>query len=75
MYLVLMVPWPNEEEGNKHVQEKAPKEVVDLFGRLVPYMDGKHHIEEIMYREAVSRKQLGLVLKYYRQYIVTMYHS
>ncbi|CAO3613983.1 unnamed protein product [Cunninghamella echinulata] len=77
MYLVLMVPWPpNEEEGgNKHLQEKAPKEVVDLFARLVPYMDGKHYIEEIMYREAVSRKQLGLVLKYYRQYIVTMYHS
>ncbi|KAI8089142.1 nitrogen permease regulator of amino acid transport activity 3-domain-containing protein [Halteromyces radiatus] len=74
MFLVLMQPWPNDEEGGKWAHEKAPKEVADLLVRLVPYMDGKHPIEEIMYREAVSRKQLGLVLKYYRQYIVTMYH-
>ncbi|KAI8071414.1 nitrogen permease regulator of amino acid transport activity 3-domain-containing protein [Gongronella butleri] len=75
MYLTLMVPWPSEEEGIKWAHDKAPKEVADLFIRLVPYMDGKHHIDEIMYREAVSRKQLALVLKYYRQHIVTMYHS
>ncbi|ORX51232.1 hypothetical protein DM01DRAFT_1307641 [Hesseltinella vesiculosa] len=75
MYLVLMVPWPSDEEGAKWAHEKAPKEVVDLFVRLVPYMDGKHHIDEITYREAVSRKQLALVLKYYRQHIVTMYYS
>ncbi|ORZ13998.1 nitrogen permease regulator of amino acid transport activity 3-domain-containing protein [Absidia repens] len=73
MFLVLMEPWPNDEEGGKWAHEKAPKEVADLLVRLVPYMDGKHPIEEIMYREAVSRKQLGLVLKYYRQYTVTMY--
>lgn len=74
MFLVLMEPWPSDEEGGKWAHEKAPKEVADLLVRLVPYMDGKHPIEEIMYREAVSRKQLGLVLKYYRQFIVTMYH-
>ncbi|KAI9023674.1 hypothetical protein CLU79DRAFT_814548 [Phycomyces nitens] len=54
--------------------EKAPKEIADLFERLVPYMDGKHPIEEIMYREGVSRRQLNLVLKYYRDNIVTVYH-
>ena len=37
-------------------------------------MDGKHHIEEIMYREGVSRRQLSLVLKYYRDSIVAVYH-
>lgn len=37
-------------------------------------MDGKHHVEEIMYREAVTRRQLSLVLKYYRDNIVTVYH-
>ncbi|KAI9322782.1 hypothetical protein BX666DRAFT_658750 [Dichotomocladium elegans] len=54
--------------------DKVPKEVADLFERLVPYMDGKHHIEEIIYREAVSRRQLSLVLKYYSNHIVTVYH-
>ncbi|KAL0090499.1 nitrogen permease regulator of amino acid transport activity 3-domain-containing protein [Phycomyces blakesleeanus] len=54
--------------------EKAPKEIADLFERLVPYMDGKHPIEEIMYREGVSRRQLSLVLKYYRDNIVTIHH-
>ncbi|KAL0089774.1 nitrogen permease regulator of amino acid transport activity 3-domain-containing protein [Phycomyces blakesleeanus] len=54
--------------------EKAPKEIADLFERLVPYMDGKHPIEEIMYREGVSRRQLSLVLKYYRDNIVTVHH-
>ncbi|KAI7868698.1 nitrogen permease regulator of amino acid transport activity 3-domain-containing protein [Spinellus fusiger] len=54
--------------------EKAPKEIADLFERLIPYMDGKHPIEEIMYREGVSRRQLSLVLKYYRDNIVTVHH-
>ncbi|KAI7882181.1 UPF0171-domain-containing protein [Lichtheimia hyalospora FSU 10163] len=58
----------------RFIHDKAPKEITDLFERLVPYMDGKHHIEEIMYREGVSRKQLNLVLKYYRDNIVTVYH-
>ncbi|KAI7859235.1 nitrogen permease regulator of amino acid transport activity 3-domain-containing protein [Circinella umbellata] len=56
------------------VHDKVPKEIADLFERLTPYMDGKHHIEEIMYREGVSRRQLSLVLKYYRDSIVHVYH-
>lgn len=54
--------------------ERAPKEVADLFERLKSYMNGQHHIEEIIYREGISRRQLGLVLKYYRDKIVTVYH-
>ncbi|KAI9270719.1 nitrogen permease regulator of amino acid transport activity 3-domain-containing protein [Phascolomyces articulosus] len=56
------------------VHDKVPKEIAELFERLNPYMDGKHHIEEIMYREGVSRRQLSLVLKYYRDSIVVVYH-
>lgn len=65
---------PERQRLRRFIHDKAPKEIVDLFERLVPYMDGKHHIEEIMYREGVSRKQLNLVLKYYRDNIVTVYH-
>lgn len=54
--------------------ERPPKEVAELFERLKRYMNGQYHIEEIVYREGISRKQLGLVLKYYRDKIVTVYH-
>jgi hypothetical protein len=67
----------NEPEWNRLKRltyERAPKEVAVLFERLRPYMNGQHHIEEIIYREGISRKQLGLVLKYYRDKIVTVYH-
>lgn len=71
---VSSAPSPNERERSLKITEKAPKEIADLFERLTIYMDGKHPIEEIMYREGVSRRQLGLVLKYYRDSIVTVYH-
>ncbi|KAI8977867.1 nitrogen permease regulator of amino acid transport activity 3-domain-containing protein [Pilobolus umbonatus] len=67
----------NDTEWNRlkrSTYERAPKEISDLFDRLKEYMDGQHHIEEIIYREGVSRRQLGLVLKYYRDKIVTVYH-
>jgi hypothetical protein len=67
----------NDPEWNRLKRltyERAPKEVADLFERLKSYMNGQHHIEEIIYREGISRRQLGLVLKYYRDKIVTVYH-
>lgn len=70
-------PNTNDPEWNRLKRltyERAPKEVADLFIRLKPYMNGQHHIEEIIYREGISRRQLGLVLKYYRDKIVTVYH-
>ena len=51
--------------GRMHLQqyERAYLEQIDnntpvfnLFKRLCPYFHGKHHIEEIMWREKVSRK-------------------
>lgn len=66
---------PNHEDWLKRATyERAPKEVAELFERLRRYMNGQYHIEEIVYREGISRKQLGLVLKYYRDKIVTVYH-
>lgn len=65
---------PEWNRLKKLTYERAPKEVADLFERLKSYMNGQHHIEEIIYREGISRRQLGLVLKYYREKIVTVYH-
>jgi hypothetical protein len=68
---------PNNGERLKRItanHERAPKEVADLFERLKPYMKGHNHIDEIVYREGISRRQLGLVLKYYRDRILIVYH-
>ncbi|KAI8973553.1 nitrogen permease regulator of amino acid transport activity 3-domain-containing protein [Mycotypha africana] len=68
------LPSPNNSNLKRMTFERAPKEVVELFERLAPYMNGQYHIEEIIYREGISRRQLGLVLKYYKDKIVTVYH-
>jgi len=65
---------PSDDWVQRFASDKAPREVAELFERLVPYLNGRHHTEEIMFREGVTRKQLNLVLKYYADYIVTLYH-
>jgi nitrogen permease regulator 3-like protein len=46
--------------------------VFNLFKRLCPYFHGKHHIEEIMWREKVSRKAIFSVLANYGDVLVTV---
>ena len=46
--------------------------VFKLFKRLCPYFHGKHHIEEIMWREKVSRKAIFSVLANYGDVLVTV---
>ncbi|KAJ2957961.1 hypothetical protein NQZ79_g6399 [Umbelopsis isabellina] len=71
---------PGDDWVKRFASDKAPREVAELLERtnytlrLVPYLNGRHHMEEIMFREGVTRKQLNLVLKYYSDYIVTLYH-
>ncbi|KAJ8317878.1 hypothetical protein KUTeg_002969 [Tegillarca granosa] len=38
-----------------------------LFGRLCPYFNGRHHIEEIMYYENLHRSQLVTVIDKFRE--------
>ncbi|KAH8551405.1 nitrogen permease regulator of amino acid transport activity 3-domain-containing protein [Umbelopsis sp. PMI_123] len=65
---------PGDDWLKRFASDKAPREVADLFQRLVPYLNGRHPMDEIVFREGITRKQLTLVLKYYADYIVTMYH-
>ena len=67
--------------GRMHLQqyERAYLEQIDnntpvfnLFKRLCPYFHGKHHIEEIMWREKVSRKAIFSVLANYGDVLVTV---
>ena len=46
-----------------------------LFRRLVPYFRGRHHIEEIMWRENISRETVEAILTEYRQVLVVIQHE
>ena len=43
--------------------------------RLCPYFNGKHHLEEIMYYENVSRSGLVTLLDKFRRVLVTCEHE
>jgi len=45
-----------------------------LFQRLCPYFRGGHHIEEIMWRENITREELMKVLEKYQALLVTYVH-
>ncbi|XP_070581227.1 GATOR1 complex protein NPRL3-like [Ptychodera flava] len=46
-----------------------------LFDRLCPYFRGKHHLEEIMYYENLSRSQLITLLDKFRDVLITCSHQ
>ncbi|KAK9766400.1 Nitrogen permease regulator 3 [Basidiobolus ranarum] len=63
-----------ERDWLKRLASSQPREVASLFQRLTQYFDGKHHVEEIMYRENLSRKEFKLILNRYQEYLVTVLH-
>ena len=48
--------------------------VYHMFKRLSPYFHGKHHVEEIMWRETVSRKAIQSVFATYSNVLVSVLH-
>nr|CAB3264430.1 nitrogen permease regulator 3-like protein [Phallusia mammillata] len=44
---------------------------LSLFLKLLPYMDGKHHLEEMMYRENMMRPDLLTILEKFRPVLLT----
>jgi hypothetical protein len=56
--------------------EMTKKAISDLcFFRLCPYFRGFHHLEEIMWRENVSRDDITKVLKKYQHILVLVHHE
>uniref|UniRef100_A0AAV1UTM6 GATOR1 complex protein NPRL3 C-terminal HTH domain-containing protein n=1 Tax=Peronospora matthiolae TaxID=2874970 RepID=A0AAV1UTM6_9STRA len=52
-----------------------PNPVFALFKRLCVYFHGEHHIEEIMWRENLSRGELRTVMSTYQDIIVCCLHE
>lgn len=52
-----------------------PNPVFTLFKRLCVYFHGEHHIEEIMWRENLSRGELRTVMSTYQDILVCCLHE
>nr|CAG8521746.1 8192_t:CDS:2 [Entrophospora candida] len=61
--VVLISPYEkacdSEREWLNKLVINQPKETANLFERLIKYFNGKHHIEEILFRESIKPKDLA----------------
>ena len=46
-----------------------------LFAKLLKYFHGRHHLEEIMYYENISRSQILTIIDKFRDVLVTCLHA
>ncbi|KAJ3300685.1 Nitrogen permease regulator 3 [Borealophlyctis nickersoniae] len=72
----IIVPDPEqasdlEREWIAMVANTQPQPVASLFLRLVRYFAGKLHVEEIVFRENITRKDLKTILSRYREFLIT----
>lgn len=66
---------PFEAKCVSMLRDSQPNlEVRALFNRLLMYMDGKHHLAEIIFQEKLTRKEVKLAMSSYRHEIVTSLH-
>ncbi|KAJ3316920.1 hypothetical protein HDV06_002624 [Boothiomyces sp. JEL0866] len=54
---------------NQFIKEQHNPQIKNLLTRLIPYMNGKFHLDEITFQENLTRKELKLVLGHYRDEI------
>ncbi|KAI8925788.1 nitrogen permease regulator of amino acid transport activity 3-domain-containing protein [Entophlyctis helioformis] len=66
-------PTPQEREWIAAMAGTQPQ-LAELFTRMVPYFNGRYHVEEILYLESISRKELKMIIKEYRDAIVTTFY-
>ncbi|KAF9319763.1 Nitrogen permease regulator 3 [Podila horticola] len=59
-----------EREWITRMCENQPQSVHRLFMRLIHYVDGQHHVEEILFREQIVAKDLKTVLTAFREFLI-----
>jgi hypothetical protein len=65
----------SEQERDYLAKIAKPNPVFQLFKRLCVYFHGQHHLEEIMWRENLSRGELRTVVRTYQDIIVCCTHE
>ncbi|KAI8907176.1 nitrogen permease regulator of amino acid transport activity 3-domain-containing protein [Gorgonomyces haynaldii] len=68
-------PSPFERECIQMIASTHKKEMADLFLRMVPYLNGMHNVEEILFAENLSRRDLKSLLAEFRDEIGTTLHA
>ncbi|KAI8892614.1 nitrogen permease regulator of amino acid transport activity 3-domain-containing protein [Globomyces pollinis-pini] len=69
-------PSPIEAEYIKLMILSQPNPTIQgLFERLVPYMNGMCHLDEITFQENITRKELKNVMNHYNDEIITSLHQ
>ncbi|KAJ9479479.1 Nitrogen permease regulator 3 [Pseudozyma hubeiensis] len=63
-----------ENEYIATMVENKDANTTKLFFRLLPYLNGKHTIDEIEYRVGMRRRDIRRLLKTFREFIVTFMH-
>ncbi|CAG8477829.1 9559_t:CDS:2 [Ambispora gerdemannii] len=61
-----------EREWLKKKTVNQQRENVAIFERLIKYFNGKHHIEEILFRENISRRDLKMVLGLFDELVTVL---
>ncbi|KAH9525421.1 Nitrogen permease regulator-like 3 [Bulinus truncatus] len=56
-------------------QAAKNSEDLSLFAKLVPYFNGKHHLEEIMFYEGLTRSQLVSLLDKFKEVLIMCSHE
>lgn len=74
-----IIPNPSETSDIENEWIKAlaatQPQAESLFLRLVPYFTGKYHVEEIIFRENLTRKDLKIILSKFRNELITILHQ
>lgn len=65
----------DDDEDQEEDENDEDYEVRQAFFRLLPYLNGRHTIDEVVCREGMRRKQLRVLLGRFREEIMTFVHS
>ncbi|KND02915.1 uncharacterized protein SPPG_01996 [Spizellomyces punctatus DAOM BR117] len=60
-----------EREWINKLAYEHPPAIGSLFLRLAPYFSGKYHVEEIVFRENLTKKDLRTILSRFREVVVS----
>ncbi|CAO1632817.1 unnamed protein product [Parajaminaea phylloscopi] len=62
------------DEAIRREEEEEAAEIVQAFFRLLPYLNGRHTIDEVLCREGMRRRQLRTLLSHFKDEIMTFVH-
>ena len=68
-------PTDSELDLIKPLMASRPPAIASLFHRILPYLNGEYHVDEIIYRENITRKELKAVVSQYRDEIITSLYA